>query len=196
MGSRPTVSADDRRQVLLITGAASGIGAATARAFARNGYAVAMGDVAAEGLRGVEEELITAGAEAAGVVADVTDPAAVARLVAVAVERFGDLDVVCPNAGVFVPEAPLVEMTDGQFEALIAVNLRGVFNVLRAALRTSSTEARSSLRRPISGSACALGRRGLRATKILDERRIGVTPRDFCAPCRRRIAVHVRTPPT
>jgi NAD(P)-dependent dehydrogenase (short-subunit alcohol dehydrogenase family) len=160
------VSGAERQRVLLITGAASGIGAATARAFARNGYAVAMGDVTAEGLRAVEEELLTAGADAAGVVADVADPAAVARFVAFAVERFGDLDVVCPNAGVFVPEAPLEEMTDDQFEALIAVNLRGVFNVLRAALPNVVDGGAIVLTSSISGLQAHPGAAVYAATKI------------------------------
>ncbi len=157
---------DDRRHVLLVTGAASGIGAATARAFARNGYAVALGDVAAERLGAVEDEILASGGSAAAVVADVADAAAVRRLVTGAIERFGALDVVCPNAGVFVPEAPLEQMSDPEFESLVAVNLRGVFNVLRAALPHVADGGAIVLTSSISGLQAHPGAAVYAATKI------------------------------
>jgi 3-oxoacyl-[acyl-carrier protein] reductase len=118
--------------VVLLTGAASGIGAATARAFAGQGDAVVLGDADAERLRAVAESLA---GDVLAVPADVRDEAATRALVAAAVDRHGGLDVVCTIAGVFVgPERPLAETDDGVVDRLLDVNVKGVIRVLRAAL--------------------------------------------------------------
>jgi NAD(P)-dependent dehydrogenase (short-subunit alcohol dehydrogenase family) len=121
--------------VALITGAGSGIGAATARLFASRGTRLALGDIAADRVAAVADEIRASGGDALDGVVDVRDDAAVRAFVAAAVGRFGELDAVLPIAGVFVPpEAPLTEITDAALGTLLDVNVRGVVHVLRAAL--------------------------------------------------------------
>lgn len=120
-------------QVVLITGAASGIGAATARGFAEAGWSVVLGDVAEDPLRVVEASIRGNGGSALGLVVDVRDESSVRSMVAAAVERFGGFDAVCPNAGIGFPERPFEE-TRPDVDRLIDVNLRGAISVLLIAL--------------------------------------------------------------
>jgi NAD(P)-dependent dehydrogenase (short-subunit alcohol dehydrogenase family) len=122
-------------QVVLITGAGSGIAAETARLFSSHGARVVLGDVAEERVSEVAAAIRGAGGDATAHKVDVTDDASVRAFVAKAVELDGGLDVVLPIAGVFVPpEAPITEISDAAIDTLINVNLRGVIHVLRAAI--------------------------------------------------------------
>jgi 3-oxoacyl-[acyl-carrier protein] reductase len=125
-----------------VTGAAAGIGRATALRFARGGYVVSAWDVDEAGVANLVPELEAAGApEAEGRKVDVTDPAAADKAVADVVAHFSRVDVLVNNAGI-VRDAQLVKwkegavvstMTDADFDKVIAVNLKGVFNCTRAA---------------------------------------------------------------
>ncbi|MGH3138651.1 MAG: SDR family NAD(P)-dependent oxidoreductase [Gaiellales bacterium] len=120
-------------QIVLITGAGGGIGAQAARAFAADGHLVAAADINAGRLEALAgqipaEQLLT-------VAADVRDRSSVDAMVARTVERFGAIDVLCPNAGVFVgPDRPIEETPADAIDLLIDVNIRGVVNVLQAGL--------------------------------------------------------------
>jgi glucose 1-dehydrogenase len=121
---------------ILVTGGAQGIGRAIARRFAAEGARVAVNDVKPGPM--LDETLhllapVAAGAHA-GVTADIADEAAVERMMADVVARFGGLDVLINNAGIQI-EAPSDTMTLDQFERVLAVNLRGTFLCSRAALR-------------------------------------------------------------
>jgi NAD(P)-dependent dehydrogenase (short-subunit alcohol dehydrogenase family) len=119
-------------KVALITGGAGSIGAATARLFVAEGARVVVSDVDGAALDAVVAEL---GADvAAGAVADVTDSGQVRAAVALAVERFGGLDVAFANAGIFGDIAPIVDYPDDVFERVLAVNVRGPFHVAKHAL--------------------------------------------------------------
>jgi NAD(P)-dependent dehydrogenase (short-subunit alcohol dehydrogenase family) len=120
-------------RVVLITGAASGIGEAAARAFAGRGWTVALGDVDEERLRSTEEAIREAGGSAAGIAVDVRDRSSVDGLVSAVIDRFGGLDAVCPNAGIGFAERPF-EQTAEDVDALLEVNLRGVIYLLLAAV--------------------------------------------------------------
>src|SRR5690349_6539537 len=87
-------------KVAFITGAASGIGAGTARRFAEEGARVALADVQAEEGEKLQAELEKAGHEAIYVDCDVSDPAAVEQAIAATVKQFGKLDIVFANAGI------------------------------------------------------------------------------------------------
>jgi len=121
-------------KAVLVTGAATGIGRATALAFARQGAAVMIGDVddrAAETVALIE----TAGGRAAFIATDVADPASVNTLVAGCVERFGGLHAAFNNAGVLPPPSPLHETLLADYERTMAVNTRGVFLAMQAEIR-------------------------------------------------------------
>ncbi|MBC2904383.1 SDR family NAD(P)-dependent oxidoreductase [Streptomyces sp. PSKA01] len=105
-----------RPRTAVVTGAASGIGLALSARFARAGVGVVMTDVEGDGVHRRAAELAAQGGEITAVTADLTDPDAVERLADMAFDRFGDVDVVCNNAGVLGPvgqplwTVPLEEM--------------------------------------------------------------------------------------
>lgn len=117
-------------KVVLITGAASGIGRATALAFARQGARVVIGDVS-EGAADTVAELQKLGREALFVRTDVSDPASVEALVQSTVEHFGRLDCAFNNAGMLPPSKDLADMSVEDFDKVIAIDLRGVFLCLK-----------------------------------------------------------------
>lgn len=108
---------------VLITGGAGGIGRAVARAFAREGAAVVLAGRDAGALAAAAKEI--GGAD--HVVADVTDPAAAARMVGAVVARHGGLDVAVNNAGVLGAAGPVADVDEAAWDAVLAVNLTGVF---------------------------------------------------------------------
>lgn len=118
-------------KVAIVTGAASGIGLATAKALHAEGAAVVMADI-----NGAEEDLAhEIGDEALGVHADVTSDEDMRRLVEVTVERFGRVDVICNNAGIDGVMAPIGDNDVENFDRVVAVNLRGVFLGTHHAIR-------------------------------------------------------------
>jgi 3-oxoacyl-[acyl-carrier protein] reductase len=123
---------DLKDKAVLVTGASTGIGAAVARGLGRAGARVA---VHYRGSRS-EAEAVARDVEAAGgqamvVQADVTDTAAVDRMVAAVHERFGRIDVLVNNAGGFVKRAPIVEADDDYIDAVFRLNARSVVAVSR-----------------------------------------------------------------
>ena len=116
-------------RVVLVTGAAGGIGRAAAARFRNRGDAVVLTDVDAQGLTEVAEELGIRDT----VVADVTVVADCERGVAETVQRHGRLDVLVNCAGIWV-EGPTAEMTEAEFDRTMAVNLKGTFFMCRYAI--------------------------------------------------------------
>ena len=122
-------------KVAIITGAASGIGQATAVKFAAEGAKVVVCDVNQSGIDAVVSDLVASGAEAVGHVVDVTNKVQIAEMVAAVKAQFGRIDVLVNNAGI-VLDAQLTKMTDEQFDRVIDVNLKGVYNCARAVVDT------------------------------------------------------------
>ncbi|MBI2914167.1 MAG: glucose 1-dehydrogenase [Chloroflexi bacterium] len=115
------------RKVAIITGAASGIGQATALLFAEEGTKVVVADWdEAKGKR-VADEIARAGGSATFVKVDVSNPEDVQTMVRVAVETYGRLDVLFNNAGVEGEQAPTADCSLENWERVIAINLKGVF---------------------------------------------------------------------
>ena len=116
----------------LVTAASKGLGKAAAMALAAEGVRVAICARGEADLRATEAELLEFGVDVLAVVADVTEPAAPARLVAAAAERFGGLDIVIGNAG-GPPPARALEVTDEQIAAAVNANLVTSIRLVRAA---------------------------------------------------------------
>lgn len=118
-------------KVALITGAGRGIGAATALRFAREGATIVACDVHEDDVRQTVRDCQDAGATAIGLAADVTDRSGMDRAVGSILARFGRIDVLVNNAGI-TRDARFEKMTEAQFDAVIDVNLKGVFNAAQA----------------------------------------------------------------
>ncbi|MBV6791812.1 SDR family oxidoreductase [Xanthomonas euvesicatoria] len=120
-------------KVVVITGASSGLGAATARRLSSEGAKVVLGARRAERLDALVQEINAAGGEAIAVATDVTKRADVKNLVDTAVKKYGRVDVLLNNAGV-MPLAPFDRLQVEEWEQLIDVNLKGVLYGISAAL--------------------------------------------------------------
>ena len=118
--------------VVLVTGGARGIGRATAQRFAQGGAKVVVADRDVEGAKKTAAEI---GNDAFAVALDVADRANVEKVVAEILERTGRIDVLVNNAGI-TKDASLAKMDDAQWDAVIAVNLTGTFNVTRAVAKS------------------------------------------------------------
>jgi 3-oxoacyl-[acyl-carrier protein] reductase len=119
---------------VIVTGAASGMGRATARLFADEGARVAVTDLTDAGVKPVVEEIRAAGLEAEGWALDVSNPERVAAVVDEIAQRFGGLDVLVNNAGVSSGGPIESEEYEDQWERSLTVNLTGEMRMIRAAL--------------------------------------------------------------
>jgi len=121
-------------RVVVVTGAAQGIGAATARAFAAQKSRVAALDIDGAGARKVADAISGGGGQATAIQVDVTDESAVARAIASVVSALGGLDVLINCAGGYGRLATVEDMPVEEWDGTIALNLRSVFLVSRAAI--------------------------------------------------------------
>jgi NAD(P)-dependent dehydrogenase (short-subunit alcohol dehydrogenase family) len=129
------MGADLSGSAALITGAASGIGRASALAFASAGASVALVDIDADGLADAAAAARAIGPRAEVLVADVRDLRAVTGAVGRAVAAFGRLDAALNNAGVPGPYVPLDEYSEEDFMQILQVDLAGVWRCMRAEIR-------------------------------------------------------------
>jgi NAD(P)-dependent dehydrogenase (short-subunit alcohol dehydrogenase family) len=120
-------------KVVLITGAASGIGKASVLRIAEEGGKVVCADVAVDAAKAVADEVRSKGGEAFALACDVSNPADAERTVAAAIERYGRLDTLCNIAGILRFDNTH-ELTIEAWNQVIAVNLTGTFLMCRAAL--------------------------------------------------------------
>ncbi len=118
----------------LVTGGGRGIGAAVARAFAREGAEVAMCGRRAQALDVTRNEIDRLGGIAVAVPADLTRREDIVRLVEAIRARFGRLDVLVNNAGILGAHAPIAEYPEDAWDAVVAANLTAVFRLTKAAL--------------------------------------------------------------
>jgi 3-oxoacyl-[acyl-carrier protein] reductase len=121
--------------VAIVTGASRGIGAEVAKRLARDGFSVAVNYSAAlDGAQAVVAHILASNGRAAAIKADVSQPADVASLFDQTEALLGQPTLVVNNAGI-MKLAPIADMDDATFDAMLAVNLKGVFYMLREAAR-------------------------------------------------------------
>ena len=114
-------------KVAVITGAGSGIGAATARIFAQEGAKVSLCDRNEDPVRAVMANILSQGGDAIAVQADVRSPEDVQNLVTTTSEHYGKLDVLFNNAGVRASRSTVVDLTEDEYEETMAIDLKGVW---------------------------------------------------------------------
>ncbi|HEY6424877.1 MAG TPA: glucose 1-dehydrogenase [Pseudonocardiaceae bacterium] len=114
-------------RVAFVTGASSGMGLATARAFAESGAAVTLADINDEALRAAERQLAEAGHRVLATRCDVAEEDQVADAIAKTVETFGSLDLAYNNAGIQSPMIDAADETAEVFDRVNAINLRGIW---------------------------------------------------------------------
>jgi NAD(P)-dependent dehydrogenase (short-subunit alcohol dehydrogenase family) len=118
-------------KVAFVTGATSGIGRATALALAREGASVVVADIAADGAKETAGLIEQTGGQALAVACDVTRGDDIKAALDATVERFGRLDIAFNNAGIEQAIKPAHEISDDEWDRLVAVNLRGVFIAMK-----------------------------------------------------------------
>jgi NAD(P)-dependent dehydrogenase (short-subunit alcohol dehydrogenase family) len=128
---RPMSQAVSTPRRVLVTGGAGGIGLAITRAFVASGARVHIADPDGQALAAV---VASDAAAISGSVCDITDPAAVAAMFEDLVGELGGLDVLVNNAGIAGPTAPVEELAREEWDAVVAVNLSGTFDVTRRAI--------------------------------------------------------------
>ena len=143
--------------VALVTGSGSGIGEATALAFAREGARVVVADIDKEGAEETAHQIEEDGGEALAVETDVAEAEEVEAMVKQAVDAFGQLNYACNNAGIESTRVPIAEYSEKDFDRMININLRGVWLCMKY-------EIQQMLRRggTIVNVASALGKVGFR----------------------------------
>ncbi|MDF5890340.1 SDR family oxidoreductase [Pseudomonas syringae pv. syringae] len=122
-------------QVALVTGAASGIGLATAKAFAKAGASVALADLNGEAARAAADELVAAGYQAIGIQCDVGDIDQVEAMVKETVATFGRLDAAFNNAGIQNVLAEIADATVEDYDKVMSINLRSVWSCMKFELQ-------------------------------------------------------------
>ena len=136
-------------RVALVTGGASGMGKVTAARFVAEGASVVVADRNADGAEQVAKELSRDGGAAVAAAVDVTEPATIEAAVALAESTFGRLDTVSSNAGLAGYPVPVLDADPDEFDAIFAVNVKGVWNCARATV--------PALRRAGGGSITVVG---------------------------------------
>ncbi len=134
-----------RGKVALITGAASGIGAATAALFARQGAAVTLADLARDPLQSLAAQAASAGVQALVMEGDVTVRADTERFVEETLKRFGHLDVLVNSAGVAPRNAPPEWDWERVWDFVMAVNMKGTFLMCKAVVDQMVTQGGGSI---------------------------------------------------
>jgi NAD(P)-dependent dehydrogenase (short-subunit alcohol dehydrogenase family) len=132
-------------KVALVTGAGGGIGLAAAFAFARAGASVVMADNNAALLESAADGVRKEGQRVLAVACDVTDRGQVKAMIDQTVAAYGRLDAAFNNAGVNCDGAPVLETEDDEFDSIVNVNLRGVWNCMKAELRPMMAQGQGAI---------------------------------------------------
>lgn len=140
-----SVTYDFTGQVALVTGAAMGMGLATAQAFAEAGAAVTLADIDEAALQQAVDGIRSAGGKAIPVLCDVSDEAQVAAMVEQTVAEFGRLDAAFNNAGIQIPAADFEDVSAESFDRVTAINLRSVWACMKYELIQMRKQGRGAI---------------------------------------------------
>jgi NAD(P)-dependent dehydrogenase (short-subunit alcohol dehydrogenase family) len=132
-------------RVAFVTGASSGMGLATARAFAEAGAAVTLADINDNGLHAAEQQLTAAGHHMLAIRCDVAEEDQVAAAITQTVERFGRLDFAYNNAGIQSPVTDAADETAVVFDRVTAINLRGIWASMKHELAQMRTQGSGAI---------------------------------------------------
>ena len=132
-------------QVAFVTGASSGMGLATARAFAASGAAVALANINEDAVNAAAKQLADDGHQALALVCDVTDEHQVAAAVDRTVEAFGRLDMAYNNAGIMPAPTDAADESADQFDRVQNINLRGIWAAMKHELRHMRTQGSGAI---------------------------------------------------
>jgi NAD(P)-dependent dehydrogenase (short-subunit alcohol dehydrogenase family) len=136
---------DFTNQVAVVTGASSGMGLATAQAFAEAGAAVVLADINQNALQAAVEELTAAGHQALAVTCDVSQEDQVTAMVAATVDTYGRLDMAFNNAGIQAPPTDAADEPAETFDRVNAINLRGIWACMKHELGQMRTQGSGAI---------------------------------------------------
>ena len=172
---------------VIVTGASKGIGKGIARVFARNGAKVLVVGRDLKAAEATAQEFVAAGGTASGFSADVTRLEDMEKMARAAVERYGGIDVLCANAGIF-PQVKLEDMSPETWDEVMATNLKGTFLSVKACIPylKKSSQGRiiltSSITGPVTGfpgwthyGATKAGQLGFMRTACMELAKYGIT---------------------
>ncbi|MFC9119847.1 SDR family NAD(P)-dependent oxidoreductase [Streptomyces sp. NPDC057067] len=165
-----SVTTSSQGRSVIVTGAGSGIGRATALLFTEEGARIVVADVDNAAARAVAEEVERAGGTAVTVIGDLREQTVVDRVAATAVEEFGGIDVLVNNAGVMDSMSAAADTGDDEWDRVIGINLTAPFRLTRAALphmlaagkgAVVFTASEASLRGSAAGAAYTASKHGI-----------------------------------
>jgi NAD(P)-dependent dehydrogenase (short-subunit alcohol dehydrogenase family) len=168
------VNTEFDNKAAFITGAASGLGFAAARGFAEAGASVALVDFDGDAVQAAADELTAAGHRVIAIRCDVADEAHVAAAVEQTVATFGRLDAAFNNAGVQAPVSDIADAEGDDFDRVIGVNLRGVWNSMKHELRHMREQGSGAIVN-CSSTGGVVGTAGMGAYNASKHAVIGVT---------------------